>query len=133
VPKTLADYRADYYALSGSASSVSRQVAFAGIALIWIFKNDVQGTYTLPADLLVPALCFVLGLSLDLLQYVFATAVWGIFARVKEMQGASPDQSLTAPPYFNLPALVCFWGKVLAVLVGYLGLLAYLKSAIKFF
>lgn len=34
---TLSDYLASYYELSGKASDVSRQLAFAGIAVIWVF------------------------------------------------------------------------------------------------
>jgi len=33
----LKEYKADFYELSGKASEINRQIAFAGIAIIWIF------------------------------------------------------------------------------------------------
>ncbi len=36
----LSDYRETYYEFSGKLSDVSRQLSFAGIALIWLFKLD---------------------------------------------------------------------------------------------
>jgi hypothetical protein len=35
----LQDYRNDFYLFSGKASDISRQLAFAAIAIIWIFKR----------------------------------------------------------------------------------------------
>jgi len=40
----LQDYRDDFYTYSGKASDISRQLAFAGIAIIWIFKKEVPAT-----------------------------------------------------------------------------------------
>lgn len=129
----LKDYRDGYYTHSGSASTVARQIAFAGIALIWIFKSGTNGQYVLPSQLLWPALFLVSGLTLDLLQYVFAAAIWGTFARYKEKKGVTADTNLSAPACFNWPALVCFWGKVISVVAAYLLLFAYVKSAIQFY
>ena len=36
----LSDYRETYYEFSGKASDVTRQLAFAGIAIVWIFKIE---------------------------------------------------------------------------------------------
>ena len=35
----LSEYKNDYYYFTGKLSEINRQIAFAGIALIWIFKN----------------------------------------------------------------------------------------------
>jgi len=72
------------------------------------------------------------GLGLDLLQYVAASAIWGVFTRWKEKKGATDDTELTASEYLNWPALAFFGGKVIAVIWGYVLLLLYVKDAIKF-
>jgi hypothetical protein len=129
----LSSYREAYYTHSGNASSVSRQAAFAGIALIWIFNNRTGNEIVLPAELLWPALFLLIGLGLDLLQYIAASAIWGIFTRIKEKQhGAKRDIKVTAPPYLNWPALLFFWGKLVAISAGYVSLLIYVNHAIKF-
>lgn len=129
----LSDYRDAYYTHSGTASSVARQAAFAGIALIWIFNSKTGDEILLPVQLLWPTLFLIVGLGLDLLQYVVASAIWGVFHRIKEKElGAIPDPDVSAPPYLNWPALFFFWGKLVAITAGYGSLLVYASQAIKF-
>ena len=77
----------DYYAFaSGKTSDLVRQLAFAGIAVIWIFKSDSPGgVIKLPGELLWPLGLIVIGLVADFLQYVAATICWG---GVQPLQGA---------------------------------------------
>jgi hypothetical protein len=115
----LEDYRKDYYGFSAKASEISRQLSFAGIALIWIFKIEKGGPLAVPTTLLWPALLFCAALALDLLHAVFGTLIWGAFARYQERRGAKDDDEIDSPAYFNWPTLLCFWGKVSAVVVAY--------------
>ncbi len=126
----LTDYRNDYYALSGKASDVARQLALAGIAVVWIFKNERGGPLAVPKELLVPAALFVVTLALDLFQYVLSTIIWGFFSRHHERKGIAADAELSAPKYFNWPALACFWGKLLSVLLGYCLAFAFISTKI---
>jgi hypothetical protein len=49
----IADYWKDFYELSGKASDISRQLAFAAIAVIWLFKTDTRtGQITIPPELI---------------------------------------------------------------------------------
>jgi hypothetical protein len=133
----LTAYRDAYYTHSGNASSVARQAAFAGIALIWVFNNKTGSNISLPIQLLWPALFLIIGLGLDMLQYIFAAAIWGSFHRIKEKQlraipDPDADPEVSAPSYLNWPALLCFWGKLAAVAAGYVSLLMYVKHAIVF-
>jgi len=74
----LDDYRETFYSYTGKASDISRQLAFAGIAIIWIFKKDLPGAgLTVPRELIVPGLLIVLALGFDLLQYCLGTVIWG--------------------------------------------------------
>jgi|TARA_R110000823_G_scaffold298902_1_gene419534 hypothetical protein len=128
----LSGYRETYYGFSGSASAVTRQAAFAGIALVWIFNSKADEAITLPQELLWPTLFLVACLACDLLQYIYSAAIWGFYHRHLEKSGLKEDEEITAPKYFNWPGIGLFWGKHVFVLLGYYGLLSYLLVAIKF-
>jgi len=124
---TLSDYLASYYELSGKASDVARQLAFAGIAVIWVFHEGRGSAVAVPATLIVPAALFIGGLACDLLQYASGTLIWGAFHRIQEQRlGAGSKKPLTAPAYFNWPGLFFFWSKLVLVLLAYALLLAYM-------
>ena len=122
----LPDIRKDYQYYSGKSSDVARQLSLAGIALIWIFKVEKAGPLAVPEALHLPAILFVVSLGLDLLQYVFSTAIWGIFSYYHEQNGMKDDMELEAPNFFNWPSLAFFWGKLLTVLFAYAVLLDYI-------
>jgi len=124
----LEDYRNHYYEFSGKASEAARQLSFVGIAVVWIFKVDNQGPLAVPGALIFPAALFVLALGLDLLQYVWGALIWGAFSRHHERQGKKDSAELSAPPYFNWVGLVFFWGKLVAVIVGYILVFTHIVS-----
>jgi len=128
----LKEFKEGYYYNSGKASDICRQLSFAGIALIWIFKNDAEGSIALPNDLLWPALFFIACLIFDLLQYVVATAIWGMFNTWHERRGLGPKDEVGAPDYLNWPGVFFFWGKIVLIIIGYVNLLTYVISAIYF-
>lgn len=128
----LSDYRQSYYDLSGASSAVTRQASFAGIALVWIFNAKTEQSIVLPADLLWPTLFLVACLASDLLHYIVAAAIWGFFHRLKERQGLSESDTVSAPIYLNWPTLAFFWAKHIFVILGYSGLLLYVYSSIRF-
>jgi hypothetical protein len=117
-------------ALSGKASDIVRQLGFAGIALVWIFKTDQAGRFLVPSDLFLPATLIVVGLSLDLLQYILGTAAWGIYNSVKERSGTIQTDEFLAPRWINWPALVCFWGKIIVMGVAYVFLIRFLAHRV---
>jgi hypothetical protein len=126
----LRDARELYYFYSGKTSDLVRQLGLAGIAIIWIFKYDVQGIPKIPLELLVPLILIVLGLALDLLQYAVATSIWGIFQRRKEISGITDDAEFLAPKQFNWPAIFFFILKAVAIIAAYAYLLRYLACTI---
>ena len=121
----LSDFRQSYYDFSGASSAVTRQAAFAGIALVWIFNSKSKEGILLPEPLLWPTLFLIACLACDLLHYILSAAIWGVFHRVKEKQGVRQEQELSASIYLNWPALALFWSKHCFVLLGYSGLLLY--------
>ena len=130
----LQKYREDYYFFSGKVSDVSRQLALAGIALIWIFKTgEINKNLAIPSHLIYAAFCFALSLAADLLQYIVAAAIWGMIHRTKEKklknQGANIETAeLTHSGRWNLPANILFWLKVSFVIIGYGILTSYIGS-----
>ena len=140
---SLDSLRGAYTDLSGIASTVARQLAFAGIALIWIFKTDQSdGLIAIPIGLLWPTVGLIIALALDLLQYAVASLVWGSFARIKERQlrehARDAEQleelsnNVDAPAWLNWPSIAFFWGKLFAVLSSYVLLLDYVLGKINF-
>jgi hypothetical protein len=125
------EFRADYYWFSGKASDIARQLALAGIAVVWIFKVQQGVNVILPAELLLPALLFVATLGLDLLHYVIAALIWGAFTQWHRSQHVQEEDEVTASGALNYPALVLFWAKLVTVCVGYGYLLDYMRVVLR--
>jgi hypothetical protein len=118
----LSDYKKDYQELSGRASDVARQLAFAGIALIWVFKVNAIPVPKVPDALVIPAAFLAVALAFDLLHYATSALIWGWFHwhHEKKLTDDADDPELTAPPCFNYPALFFFWGKICCVIFAYI-------------
>jgi hypothetical protein len=115
----LKDCRESYYYNSGKASDISRNLGFAGLALIWAFRvAEGAGEAAIPNDLRWAGVFLVGGLTLDFLQYIGATLVWGAYHRIKEKRGTREDEDFLAPRQINYYGLVFFWLKALAILVA---------------
>jgi len=126
----LKDARDNYYFYSSKTSDLVRQLGLAGIAVIWIFKYEMQGIPKIPEALLPSLILIILGLAFDFLQYAVATFIWGIFHRRKEINGVTEDIDFLAPEQFNWPGIVFFVIKVVAIIVAYVYLLRHLARTI---
>ncbi|HEY7405863.1 MAG TPA: hypothetical protein VIB39_20225 [Candidatus Angelobacter sp.] len=115
----LSGVRENYYFHSGKVSDIIRQMALAGVALIWVFKAEVQGQSRIPNDLMPAAVLIVLGITLDFLQYVSGTLMWAIWARKLEKESKQDDDSVALPDWINYPALVFFWTKIPTIVAAY--------------
>jgi hypothetical protein len=114
-----------YYDYSRRTSDVARSLAFAGIAIIWVFRSNIPGETILPRDLAWPGILIVVSLGLDLIHYVTATVIWGVFSRRKEREGVG-DAEFEAPRWINWPTNSLFAGKLLFLAGAYLLLIRYL-------
>ena len=127
----LSNYREDYYLFSGKASDVARNLAFAGIALVWIFKTapSPDSIPRVPEELLAPTVFLVLTLIFDLLQYIFGSFVWGTFQwwQERQLDDLSEDPELDAPRWFKWPQFTCFVLKLCTIAVAYWLLLRYVS------
>lgn len=126
----LSDYKEDYYLFSGKVSDLTRQMAFAGIAIIWVFKKTLEGQFIIEDELVWPATLISLSLLFDISQYIYQTIVWGIFFNKYEKKGTKQDDDILAPRCMNYPANVLFWLKVILLLISYVMIITYLINNI---
>jgi len=117
------DARQSYYEHSGKLSDVNRQLAFAGIAVIWIFATITKGEITLPDNLIFPLYLFIIVLALDLFHYIALAWFWGGFQQIKEWQDVSESEEFKAPRWINTPGWTFWMLKVIANIWAYENLL----------
>lgn len=123
----LAGAREQYYSHSGKASDVARQLAFAGLGVIWIFKTSgADGVARVPAGLVCPAALIAAALGCDCLHYASASLFWGVFQRSMERElqrsrllGRTLPEEFSAPRWINWPAIGFFGAKFLLLIAGY--------------
>ena len=132
--KTIDDYKADYEHYTGKASEISRGLAFAGIALIWIFKTTSEdGNIDIPNLLVAPLIWLVITLALDLLQYIGGGLIWLIYYRFKERQinkgVISADDDIKAPKILPFIIHFFYWSKLISIVIAYILLLRFLYDA----
>src|SRR5689334_4063341 len=127
----LSGYLEAYQDFSRKASDVSRQLAFAGIALLWIFHKEESGHFNVPEPLIRPAILFVAALALDLLHAVSGAFIWGAFHRYQEKRlGVGSTKELSSSKYLTWPINFFFWTKLGCIFAGYILLLKYLVVAL---
>jgi hypothetical protein len=111
----LANARDAYGYNSEKLGNNIRTIALAGIAFIWVFsgQSTSANAIRIPDDLLRSGLLLVASLFLDLLQYAYATLIWGTYSRYKERRVAN-DADFSAPRAINWLSILFLVLKVLA-------------------
>lgn len=128
----LQGYRETFYTFSGKLSDACRQLAFAGIGLIWLFKKDNLAGLSIPRDLLVPGALIVFALTFDLLQYALGSILWRIFYRMKENLNIEEETELTHDTSLEVPIWTMFCLKTLSIALAYGFLLDFFVRSISF-
>lgn len=123
----LKDIRELYYDRTGKLSDITRQLNFAGIAVVWIFRiGQNNGGIPFASCLLLAIKLFVISLCLDLLHYAYAAIAWGTLHGIREGKGIPEDTDIGAPFWINWPALFFFWMKIIVAVSGYAILITYI-------
>lgn len=127
-----------WYLASGQASDNARSLAFAGIAVVWVLSGggDNPTAVSIEDALILPLLAFVTTLFLDFLQYALQSLLWRIFSRRTETRlrrehngdPAWREAEIEGRVARNVPGEACFWGKQVALGVGYVFLGAELMN-----
>jgi hypothetical protein len=128
----LQGYRETFYEFSGKLSDICRQLAFAGIGLIWLFKKDNLAGLSVPHELLLPGALIVAALTFDLLQYALGSILWRVFYRNNEKLNTSEDEELTHGTGWELPIWIMFCLKTLCMVAAYGFLLDFFVRSISF-
>jgi hypothetical protein len=120
---------------STTASTIVRQLALAGFALVWLFKQEPKpGEPLLPRVLLTPIALLTVTVVCDLLQYVLSFLLWLKFIRDKETQIPAPARDTdigAAPKTLNWPGYTLFAFKIIAITLAYGQLLQLLHSFLR--
>lgn len=127
----LKDAREYYDKRSTKLSDVVRQLNFAGIAVIWLFRTgEKTGGIPYSRCLMWPLGLLICSATFDLLHYAYASAAWGIFSRLEEKKLKSDrqraDREIHAPRAINWPTLAFFWGKTILTVAAYCFLVVYI-------
>lgn len=127
----LSELHQRYTVASSKASDIGRQLAFAGIAIVWLFSGgDVSpsGGIDVADGLWWPGLLLVLTLGFDFSHAVYAAASWGFYAWLLEGRGMTED--IDAPRALLWPTLGLFWCKLGCLGAAYVFLICYFSSRV---
>lgn len=120
------EIRDDYYAVSGLASGVARALALAGIAVVWVFREQSDAGYHIPDALRLPAIFLIIALACDLLHYFYQAAYLGIYNLWLHYKDVPEKQTVQVPAWLPIPGVVLWTGKMLATIGGYALLLDFM-------
>ena len=127
----LGDVQKEVDAYSKSASDGVRQLALAGIAIIWLFKTAKPEAAGIPFSdlLLTPLAGFALALVLDLLQYVASAIAWSFFFQKRDGSGVTRETEIgKAWRFINWPGGICFFTKIAIVAAAYVILIVFIAQ-----
>jgi len=122
----LDDCKKAYYEFSGRLSDNCRRLAFAGIAIVWIFRQGETPSYCLDSTLAWVSVFLVLSLSFDLFQYIYQTILWGWYHRYKEKRMEGKDESFLVPRWFNWTPVLFMFSKTVCVIIAYIMIFSFL-------
>lgn len=104
---------------TNKAGDISRQLGLAGIALIWLLHGQAV-TAPLKDNLNFAFWCITISLTLDILQYIIGSAMWGI--------NSSEDDATSCKLTIRISVAFIFL-KLVTMFLGYVGILLYLKNS----
>ena len=115
------------------ASEIARNLSYAGLALIWIYRNNRN---QIPIELIPACVCFILFFLFDLTQYVYKAEFWARFYQEKEdeLRIVDPDgnvryqeeREFSVPTSFHRTVDNLYRCKIGMVLLAFIWLLGYL-------
>ena len=128
----LQDAKTAFYEASDTLSENTRKLLFAGIAIVWIFKSGDKTAAGIgfSSSLILPLAAFVVGLVLDMLQYLYKTIVWWLYYNYKHRKKFADEAQIVPPSMINVITFVFFYLKVAVCAWGYFYVLKYIWIAV---
>jgi len=122
----LEEFRKEAHDFTAKFSEINRNFAFAGVAIIWLFKiENIDGRFSMPEKLLWPLLFIIASLLFDLLQYLFSSIIWTRFHRMNENKGIDSRTDIKAPKWMSNIGYVLFYVKGSLNITGFIFLFCY--------
>lgn len=117
---------------SSVASTIVRQLALGGIALVWLIKvgKPEAGGIQWNSELILLLGLFAFTLLMDLLQYVWGAVAWATIFANAEKQDKGLDDLISPPAWINRITLAFFILKIATVIATYVYLLGYIFKAL---
>jgi hypothetical protein len=121
----------DYF--TQKLGDIVRQLDFAGIGIIWVFRTGGPGTGGIHygRELILPMLFLAASLAFDLLHYGYASLVWDLTYRHYDKKRVTEDTDIRVPEYINYPTRFFFWGKAILCAVAFGFLLSFLWARLQ--
>ena len=128
----LEEAKAAFYEATETLSENTRKLLFAGIAIVWIFKSGdkTAAGIAFSHSLLLPLAAFVVGLVLDMFQYLYKSMVWWLYYNYKHRRRFADDAQVAPPRWINVLTFVFFYAKVAACAWGFYYVVMYIWEAL---
>ena len=119
----LEKFRQYHYDATVKVSENTRTLAVSAIAIVWLFKKEVGGSYEISKDLLPPLAWIFSALALDFLQYVYRSIIWHYLFKQKEIElekkQITESSELYVSDLVNLAGYVFFYLKIICLGFAY--------------
>jgi hypothetical protein len=125
IKRPLKDWLDDFHDDTGKISELVRGLAFAGIGIIWIFQNTDLKHEIIPKELVAPLKLIVIGLLLDLVQYMWRAVNIYIIYQIKANQydkgklTGNDISDVKLPNYISIGTWLFFSAKIIFIAVAY--------------
>ncbi len=128
--KNLKEWLKEFYEDTSTLSGIIRNISFAGIGLIWIFRNSSSNCETLtngilPKELRLSLTFIVVGIICDVTQYLWRGVNVYIFWKIKDtkyINGRLSEKDVadvTMPSYILIGTWFFFIAKIFFVTFAY--------------
>ncbi len=126
----LEKYKERSHEYTEKASDIIRNLCFAGIGIIWIFRNVDNSGSPIDGMLIYPLILLALSLLFDLGQYFIGGVIWIRFFRKREKDPAfkDPELDVKAKPIWNKPVYFCYYAKVVLMVGAYVLIILHLSN-----
>ncbi|GHV14422.1 hypothetical protein FACS1894179_01480 [Bacteroidia bacterium] len=123
----LKEIRESYEFHTGKLSDIVRQLAFAGIGIIWIFRtsNSDNSNY-IPNELLYPLISLITSLVFDIFHYLYSSVFWYIIYFKSRKKDNNEESDVEEKECWSIPSWLFFALKTLFLIIAYILLFIYL-------
>lgn len=140
--KSLSEYRQEYFEASTKVSEINRNLALAGVVIVWSFVkyNEEKDVIRIAYSLKIALIFIVFSLIVDLTQYIWRTITIARFysneekkidnkESKKEKQNAFADVS-NFPSWIRITTWCIFSLKIALMVIGYIFIMYFLMQKI---